>query len=300
MRRQLRADAAMAVTILVLAAALAASGLVVLQRWLQQDHLRRAFGFEDGLGALAAIVGAAVVIWWLVSLLLAVLSGLLALNGRRRSAELTARLSPRFMRRLVLALLGFNLLATPLAQASEPPVSPLWQPGDQVASAPAQPPSVSPLWQPQAPLVSPGPLARPESRSFFARSIAAGGPRTASPTGTGTGTTVADPAARSGTGTPPVPTVGSGTGTPPVPTPGSGSGAAAPGAASGTRPVIGPGTDVVVRSGDTLWTLAAEQLGPLATDLEIAEQWPRWFQLNRAVIGDDPSLLLPGQILRAP
>jgi len=290
MRRQLRADAAMAVTILVLAAALAASGLVVLQRWLQQDHLRRAFGFEDGLGALAAIVGAAVVIWWLVSLLLAVLSGLLALNGRRRSAELTARLSPRFMRRLVLALLGFNLLATPLAQASEPPVSPLWQPGDQVASAPAQPPSVSPLWQPQAPLVSPGPLARPESRSFFARSIAAGGPRTASPTGTGASSATA-----------PGPTAGPGTGTPIVPTPGSGSRAAtAPGAASGTRPVIGPGTDVVVRSGDTLWTLAAEQLGPLATDLEIAEQWPRWFQLNRAVIGDDPSLLLPGQILRAP
>lgn len=289
MRRQLRADAAMAVTILVLAAALAASGLVVLQRWLQQDHLRRAFGFEDGLGALAAIVGAAVVIWWLVSLLLAVLSGLLALNGRRRSAELTAHLSPRFMRRLVLALLGFNLLATPLAQASEPPVSPLW-PGDQVASAPAQPPSVSPLWQPQAPLVSPGPLARPESRSFFARSIAAGGPRTASPTGTGTSSATA-----------PGPTAGLETGSPTVPTPGSGSGAAAvPGATSGTRPVIGRGADVVVRSGDTLWTLAAEQLGPLATDLEIAEQWPRWFQLNRAVIGDDPSLLLPGQILRAP
>lgn len=288
MRRQLRADAAMAVTILVLAAALAASGLVVLQRWLQQDHLRRAFGFEDGLGALAAIVGAAAVIWWLVSLLLAVLSGLLALNGRRRSAELTARLSPRFMRRLVLALLGFNLLATPLAQASEPPVSPLWQPGDQMASAPAQPPSVSPLWQPQAPLVSPGPLARPESRSFFARSVGADDLRAASPTVAGTGTPTADLAA------------GPGTGTPPVPTSGSGPGAAAPGATSGTRPVIGPGTDVVVRSGDTLWTLAAEQLGPLATDLEIAEQWPRWFQLNRAVIGDDPSLLLPGQILRAP
>jgi nucleoid-associated protein YgaU len=55
-----------------------------------------------------------------------------------------------------------------------------------------------------------------------------------------------------------------------------------------------------VRAGDTLWTLAAVQLGPLATDLEIAEHWPRWFQVNRAAIGNDPNLLLPGQILRAP
>ena len=40
--------------------------------------------------------------------------------------------------------------------------------------------------------------------------------------------------------------------------------------------------------------MAAAQLGPLATDLEIAQLWPRWFQANRAVIGSDPNLLLPG------
>jgi nucleoid-associated protein YgaU len=177
------------------------------------------------------------------------------------------------MRRLVLAVLGFNLLATGMAQAAEPPVSPLWQPTGQVATTPAQlpaqPPALNPLWQPQAPLVSPGPLARPESRSIFDRS--AGG----------------DPTARTGTGVDP--TAGAVAGTVPP-----------SGAPTGTRPVIGPGADVVVRTGDSLWTLAAEQLGPLATDLEIAEQWPRWFQANRGVIGDDPSLLLPGQILRAP
>ena len=258
---------------------LAASGLVVLQRWLQQDHLRRAFGFEDALGALAAILGTTVVLWWLVSLLLAVVSGLLALSGRRRSAELTGRLAPRFMRRLVLAVLGFNLLASGVAQAAEPPVSPLWQPTGQVATAPAQlpaqPPAVSPLWQPQAPMVSPGPLARPESRSIFDR-FTGGDPTTGA-------------AARAG--------VGAGVGA--VASPGAGT-APASASAAGTRPVIGPGADVVVRTGDSLWTLAAEQLGPLATDLEIAEQWPRWFQANRGVIGDDPSLLLPGQILRAP
>jgi nucleoid-associated protein YgaU len=63
----------------------------------------------------------------------------------------------------------------------------------------------------------------------------------------------------------------------------------------------GDGTPpVVVRRGDTLWTIAARQLGPDATDAEIAEQWPRWWRANRTRIGDDPDLLLPGQVLEAP
>jgi nucleoid-associated protein YgaU len=57
---------------------------------------------------------------------------------------------------------------------------------------------------------------------------------------------------------------------------------------------------LVVRRGDTLWAIAARQLGPAATDAEIAEQWPRWWAANRAQIGDDPDLLLPGQVLVAP
>ncbi|MDN3903976.1 hypothetical protein [Arthrobacter sp. YD2] len=58
--------------------------------------------------------------------------------------------------------------------------------------------------------------------------------------------------------------------------------------------------EVVVAAGDTLWSLAAEQLGPLATDAEIAAHWPRWHALNLAVVGPDPHLILPGQILSAP
>ena len=58
--------------------------------------------------------------------------------------------------------------------------------------------------------------------------------------------------------------------------------------------------EVVVVAGDTLWSLAAEQLGPLATDAEIAAHWPRWHALNLAVVGPDPHLILPGQILSAP
>ncbi|MBR7743890.1 hypothetical protein KC207_11370 [Phycicoccus sp. BSK3Z-2] len=69
----------------------------------------------------------------------------------------------------------------------------------------------------------------------------------------------------------------------------------------GTR---SPGSDadptVVVRRGDSLWTIAARHLGAYATDAEIAAEWPRWYAENRAAVGDDPDLLLPGVLLRAP
>lgn len=56
----------------------------------------------------------------------------------------------------------------------------------------------------------------------------------------------------------------------------------------------------VVCRGDTLWDLAASRLPAHATDAEIAAEWPRWHAENAAVIGPDPDLLLPGQLLRAP
>ena len=55
-----------------------------------------------------------------------------------------------------------------------------------------------------------------------------------------------------------------------------------------------------MRRGDSLWAIAARHLGPGATDAEVAEEWPRWYAANRAVIGPDPDLVLPGQVLRAP
>lgn len=58
--------------------------------------------------------------------------------------------------------------------------------------------------------------------------------------------------------------------------------------------------EVTVRPGDSLWSLAAARLGPLATDADIAREWPRLYQANRTVIGESPHLLRPGQILRLP
>lgn len=61
---------------------------------------------------------------------------------------------------------------------------------------------------------------------------------------------------------------------------------------------------VVVHAGDTLWHLAAahlgQRLGRAPTDAQIAAEWPRWHDANRAVIGADPDLLHPGQQLVVP
>jgi len=58
--------------------------------------------------------------------------------------------------------------------------------------------------------------------------------------------------------------------------------------------------EVVVRAGDSLWSIAARHLGADASDAEVAAAWPHWYARNADVIGPDPSLILPGQTLRAP
>ena len=62
----------------------------------------------------------------------------------------------------------------------------------------------------------------------------------------------------------------------------------------------GQWTELTVRPGDSLWSLSAARLGPFASDVDIALDWPRLYQANREVIGANPHLLRPGQILRIP
>ena len=66
------------------------------------------------------------------------------------------------------------------------------------------------------------------------------------------------------------------------------------------RPTIAVHGRVTARRGDTLWSIARRHLGPDASDAEVAREWPRWYAANRAVIGDDPDLILPGQQLAPP
>ena len=58
---------------------------------------------------------------------------------------------------------------------------------------------------------------------------------------------------------------------------------------------------LVVAEGDTLWSLAADHLGPDPTVDVRAAAWPRLYAANRDVIGPDPSHIEPGQrlVLRA-
>lgn len=55
----------------------------------------------------------------------------------------------------------------------------------------------------------------------------------------------------------------------------------------------------IVSSGDTLWSIAA---AVLATDDErsIARYWPRIHRVNRDVIGANPDVIHPGQVLTLP
>lgn len=57
---------------------------------------------------------------------------------------------------------------------------------------------------------------------------------------------------------------------------------------------------VTVRAGDCLWDIAAEELGPYATDLEIDRRWRQWHRFNQPVIGADAHILAPGTVLQAP
>ncbi len=57
---------------------------------------------------------------------------------------------------------------------------------------------------------------------------------------------------------------------------------------------------VRIRRGDSLWSMTAALIGPRAPVPRVAHAWPRLFHANRAVIGADPDLVLPGTTLRVP
>lgn len=71
-------------------------------------------------------------------------------------------------------------------------------------------------------------------------------------------------------------------------------------------PVATPAADErVVLRGDCLWDIAADWLtgqrpGVPAGDTDVLAAVHAWWQANAAVIGPDPDLLLPGQVLSAP
>ena len=78
-----------------------------------------------------------------------------------------------------------------------------------------------------------------------------------------------------------------------------------PAAPTSTPPAATPAADGrVVLRGDCLWHIAADsllgQLGRLPSDGEVAAAVQAWWSTNADVIGPDPDLLFPGQVLRPP
>ena len=236
----------MAAAILLLGLLLVGTGQQLASHWIQGLERSQSTHMEELLGISANAAGLFVVGWWFTSFLAAMAAAVLERLGLRRTAQATARFSPAFMRRLAIALLGLNLLALPIANASSTVVDPSWQPSNQSAAAPAPLPggqrdalvprhdsSSDPQWKPRAPVTDPGLLGSSPHRNTEAPTS----PMTAA---------------------------------------------------------------VVVAAGDSLWTIAGTHLGPLATDLDIAMHWPKWYEANRSVIGADPGLLQPGQVLYPP
>ncbi|WP_432514837.1 LysM peptidoglycan-binding domain-containing protein [Kineococcus sp. SYSU DK001] len=78
---------------------------------------------------------------------------------------------------------------------------------------------------------------------------------------------------------------------PPSPTPAPVAGPARPTAA---------GEELVVHRGDSLWSLAQQRCGPGASRADVLAEQERLYAANADVIGADPDVLLPGQVLRLP
>lgn len=67
-----------------------------------------------------------------------------------------------------------------------------------------------------------------------------------------------------------------------------------------SAPAPTPPASHVVREGESLWTIAADHLPARAGSPDVARAVKRWHAANRAVLGDDPDLIHPGQRLRPP
>lgn len=262
-------------------AALVAAGKVLGR----DDHSSPAQDLDQVLGEGMSFLGTAVITVWLIWLVLAFIAGLLHRAGRPSAARVVARLSPAVMRRLMAAVIGVNLLAVPTVAQAAPstelmltqhagPASSAWAAAAPTDSIPAPAvPAGSPYW-------SVGDAGARPDMSFLDQ-----------PTVEPSDQSSDQPDRQTVPGPPR--TIGPGWKPPSIPAEGGLL------LRQETRPTTGP-VEVVVAPGDSLWSITAAHLGPLAGPAEVAEAWPAWFEVNRSTIGDDPSLLIPGQVLHAP
>lgn len=238
--------------------------------------------------ALAAVVVAAVVI------LPAVLAGILDHLGRaRRSARLLRRISPPVARRAAAVLIA---LATTIAGAGRAAATTTTTAPSSVRAwldAPSNPATgaatPSGTWYPDPadPTGDSGPHGTVSLDDLDARTTtttSTTGPRPSTTSTTGWRPTPRRPRRATGR-TPgryiaPPYTANLGTVSPP--------------------PIVPAPITYTVVAGDCLWTIAAHRLPPTASAAEVDRAWRAIYDANRSVIGSDPNLIRPGQILELP
>ncbi|MDQ0731608.1 LysM peptidoglycan-binding domain-containing protein [Arthrobacter sp. B1I2] len=282
-------DAVTALALLALGILLCFLGAGLLAQWQESTARHQDTSMEVLLAAATAAAGIGLLLWWAFSILSASAAVLLERLGRRRAAAAARRLSPAFMQRAVVAALSMQLMAGAAANASAITPGPEWTPTqDYSSSAPSHSAAPENAQQhtaghgpydthvPTRPLPAEAPLPAPDGQA---------------------------PPWESGS-QPPAITLSPGwQPARPVVDPGL---LAAPearttaGSEMGGRDTHGQVKAVTVLAGDTLWDIVATYLGPDASDVDIALEWPRWYAANRALIGGCPDVLLPGQILQAP
>ena len=225
-----------------------------------------------------AAVGSVLLAWLGLGVMLAALAAAPGALGRM-AGKASARVTPAVMRRAAAVLLGTALATTvtSLAHASAP--QPL--PSPHTKSSQAEGPPV------------PDPAFRVTTRQLVA---AGGAPEPGGSVPPSTTVTAPDPGFGAGA---PTPTPTSPAASRPMNSPPTAPGLGPLGAAPHTPSSTASGTVTVVR-GDTLWAIAARHLGPHASPLQVAREWPRWYAVNRTVIGPNPNLIHVGQVLTVP
>ncbi|HEY3715792.1 MAG TPA: hypothetical protein VGL39_14800 [Jatrophihabitantaceae bacterium] len=238
--------------------------------WTRLSHdLAAPHRWLDRVGADQAALTLATAALWCVALWLAIGLGAVvaaALPGRSGAAarRIATRLLPAVLLRAVAGVAGLGVLVAPIAPAvagaDVPPGAAAAAPGPAPAW-PTNPPGLHIGWPTSSPPAPPQP-AKPR-------------PTTARPTPPPAGPSQPNP-------------------------PGDQAGQAGQ-VGLAARGTDGPPEHAVrVEPGDSLWLIAAQRLGANPSEAQIAAAWPRWYAANKPVIGDDPSLIQPGQLLHAP
>lgn len=296
------ADAILSAAVLLLGLLLCLIGSAQIGQLEDAAARQQEPGVEDLLAAGTTVAGAGITAWWIIALACAAASALLDRKGRIRAAAATRRLSPAFMQRLVLGALSVQLLSGPVAHAAVTGPGPEWAPTQgESSSAPVIPGTegtrteagtgeeAGPAGSGASPTAS---VAEPVPQQMPVHAPRAGGD-------TPTAAPEQVPVREQDTAVEAIAASGFHPGwqpAAPVVEPGM---LAAPATRtpSGVEPQV---EGVTVQAGDTLWDIAAHHLGHGASDLDVALQWPRWYEANRALIGKNPDVLLPGQILQPP